>query len=48
MPDARKLGKNDLALTAKFDCDRFLRFRVATDAERAGVVLKEEIGRAHV
>ncbi len=41
MPQTRKLGKNDLALTAKFDCDRFLRFRVATDAERGGITLTE-------
>ncbi len=29
-----KLDKGTLALTFKFDCDRFLRFRLATDAER--------------
>ena len=28
-----KLGKNDIALTAKFDCDRFLRFRLANQVE---------------
>jgi hypothetical protein len=29
-----KLDKGTLALTFKFDCDRFLRFRLASDAER--------------
>lgn len=36
-----RLGKNDIALTAKFDCDRFLRFRVASDEERDTVALRE-------
>src|SRR5262249_28602527 len=29
-----RLQKNTLALTFKFDCDRYLRFRLASDAER--------------
>lgn len=29
-----KLDKGTLALTFKFDCDRFLRFRLASDAEK--------------
>lgn len=33
-PRMPKLDKGTLALTFKFDCDRFLRFRLATDAER--------------
>ena len=30
----RKLDKSTLALTFKFDCDRFLRFRLATTEEQ--------------
>lgn len=29
-----RLDKGTLALTFKFDCDRFLRFRLASDAEK--------------
>lgn len=60
MPSSRKrrLDKSTLSLTFKFDSDRFLRFRLATDEERAaigehqGLELQESIryrpGIAHV
>ncbi|MDD3523351.1 MAG: hypothetical protein PHQ41_01485 [Candidatus Cloacimonetes bacterium] len=37
-----KLDKGTLALTFKFDCDRFLRFRLATDAERDSLGVSAE------
>lgn len=36
------LNKSTLALTFKFDCDRFLRFRLASKAEKAAIGLKED------
>jgi hypothetical protein len=38
-----KLDKGTLALTFKFDCDRFLRFRLATDAERDALGIEADI-----
>jgi hypothetical protein len=38
-----ELGKNTLAQTFKFDCDRFLRFQLTTDAEKAELDLKSDI-----
>lgn len=37
-----KLDKGTLALTFKFDCDRFLRFRLASDAERDSLGVSAE------
>jgi hypothetical protein len=37
-----KLDKGTLALTFKFDCDRFLRFRFASDAERATLGIESD------
>lgn len=37
------LNKSTLALTFKFDCDRFLRFRLASKAEKTALDLKEDI-----
>lgn len=37
-----KLDKGTLALTFKFDCDRFLRFRLASDAERGSLGVSAE------
>ncbi len=37
-----KLDKGTLALTFKFDCDRFLRFRLASDAERDSLGISGE------
>ncbi len=37
-----KLDKGTLALTFKFDCDRFLRFRLASDAERNALGIESE------
>ena len=37
-----KLDKGTLALTFKFDCDRFLRFRMASDAERDSLGVSAE------
>lgn len=37
-----KLDKGTLALTFKFDCDRFLRFRLASDAERETLGVEAE------
>lgn len=37
-----KLDKGTLALTFKFDCDRFLRFRLATDAERDALDIESD------
>lgn len=37
------LNKSTLALTFKFDCDRFLRFRLATPEEKVRLNLKEDI-----
>lgn len=37
-----KLDKGALALTFKFDCDRFLRFRLASDAERDSLGVSAE------
>ncbi|MDS0025801.1 MULTISPECIES: hypothetical protein [Gammaproteobacteria] len=37
-----KLDKGTLALTFKFDCDRFLRFRLASDAERDSLGISAE------
>ena len=37
-----KLDKSTLALTFKFDCDRFLRFRLASDAERDSLGISHE------
>jgi len=36
------LDKGTIALTFKFDCDRFLRFRLATDAEREELAVEAE------
>src|SRR5207237_717461 len=36
------LNKSTLALTFKFDCDRFLRFRLASKAEKTAIDLKED------
>lgn len=38
----RKLDKGTLALTFKFDCDRFLRFRLASDTERDSLGVSAE------
>ena len=38
-----KLDKNTLSLTFKFDSDRFLRFRLASDEERAAVGFNEKV-----
>jgi hypothetical protein len=37
-----KLDKATLALTFKFDCDRFLRFRLASDAERDALGVSDD------
>ena len=37
-----KLDKGTLALTFKFDCDRFLRFRLASDAEKKTLGVEAE------
>lgn len=37
-----KLEKSTLALTFKFDCDRFLRFRLASDVERDALGVSDE------
>ena len=37
-----KLDKGTLALTFKFDCDRFLRFRLASDSERDSLGVSAE------
>jgi len=37
-----KLDKGTLALTFKFDCDRFLRFRLASDAEKDSLGVSAE------
>ena len=37
-----KLDKGTLALTFKFDCDRFLRFRLASDVERDSIGISTE------
>lgn len=37
-----KLDKGTIALTFKFDCDRFLRFRLATDDERSSLGIESE------
>src|SRR5919205_1053678 len=37
------LSKSTLALTFKFDCDRFLRFRLSSQSEKAKLSLKDEI-----
>lgn len=37
-----KLDKGTLALTFKFDCDRFLRFRLASDADRDSIGVSDE------
>lgn len=37
-----KLDKGTLALTFKFDCDRFLRFRLASDADRDALGVSAE------
>ena len=41
-----KLGKNDIALTAKFDCDRFLRFKLASPSERRSINLQDYINKS--
>lgn len=38
-----KLDKGTLALTFKFDCDRFLKFRLATQEERVAIGVSAEI-----
>jgi hypothetical protein len=40
-----KLDKGTLALTFKFNCDRFLRFRLASDAERSSLGVSSEINK---
>src|SRR5919108_3529436 len=37
-----ELGKNTLAQTFKFDCDRFLRFQLATDMEKDTLDLESD------
>src|SRR5436305_2293895 len=37
-----ELGKSTLAQTFKFDCDRFLRFQLATKAEKEAIHLELE------
>ncbi|MDP9474900.1 MAG: hypothetical protein M3R38_04290 [Actinomycetota bacterium] len=37
-----KLGKSTMAQTFKFDCDRYLRFKLASDEERARLEFEEE------
>jgi hypothetical protein len=38
-----KLTKNTLSLTFKFDCDRFLRFRLAPEAEKSGLGIENDV-----
>jgi hypothetical protein len=38
-----RLDKGTLALTFKFDCDRFLRFRLTTDAEKTSLGIEADI-----
>jgi DNA replication ATP-dependent helicase Dna2 len=40
----RSLGKNTIANTFKFDCDRFLRFKLATAAEQKKLGVREGFG----
>ncbi len=40
-----KLDKGTLALTFKFDCDRFLRFRLANDIERNSLGVSDKTNR---
>ena len=44
----RTLGKNTLALTSKFDCDRFLRLRLATPEETQGIEIEGRTLRSYV
>ena len=37
-----ELGKNTLAQTFKFDCDRFLRFQLASDIEKYTLDLESD------